>query len=121
MEKEQKEIPVLIDARRLCEHTLKITSNLNNFPKKYRYTLVDHIVRLTFAIHDGIYDANGARGEERIYYQTQVIANCHKLKFYIDLTHQVLHPECSVPYWNGLVKGIEEQMSKWRLSTKKES
>ena len=47
-------IPVQIDAEKLCEHTLIITNNLNNFPKKYRFTLVDRILRITFDIHDDI-------------------------------------------------------------------
>lgn len=41
-------IPVQIEAEKLCKHTLTVTNNLNNFPKKYRFTLVDRIVRISF-------------------------------------------------------------------------
>lgn len=52
-----KTIPVQIDAEKLCKHTLIITNNLDNFPKKYRFTLVDRVLRVAFDIHDNICDA----------------------------------------------------------------
>ena len=53
-QQEDNNIPVAIDAKKLCFHTVKVTNNLNNFPKKYRFTLVDRIVRLSFDIYDAI-------------------------------------------------------------------
>ena len=38
----KQEIPVLVAAENLCFHTMKICNNINNFPKKWRYTLVDN-------------------------------------------------------------------------------
>lgn len=54
----RQEIRVLIDAEALCNHTLCLTGNLNNFPKKYRFTLVDELVRKSIEIYDRIQDAN---------------------------------------------------------------
>lgn len=54
----RQEIRVLIDAEALCNHTLRLTGNLNNFPKKYRFTLVDELVRKSIEIYDRIQDAN---------------------------------------------------------------
>lgn len=112
-------IPVQLDAEKLCVHTLKITNNLNNFPKKYRYTLVDRILKITFDIHDGIIKANNARDAERINYQSEVITKCATLKFYIRMVHEVLKPECSISYWDKLVDKIESQVRGWQKSTKK--
>ena len=66
-------IPVQIDAEKLCKHTLIITNTLNNFPKKYRFTLVDRILRITFDIHDDICNANNSYDmAQRVFY----IENC---------------------------------------------
>lgn len=112
-------IPVQHDAEKLCVYTLKITNNLNNFPKKYRYTLVDRILKLTFDIHDGIIKANIARGTERIDFQSEIIANCTTLKFYIRMVYEVLKPECSTTYWDKLVDKVESQVRGWQKTTKK--
>ena len=102
-------IPVQIDAEKLCKHTLIITNNLNNFPKKYRFTLVDRILRITFDIHDDICNANNSYD----------IASCRKLKFYVRMCNEVLKPKCSISYWDELISGIEKQLLNWRVSTKK--
>lgn len=112
-------IPVQIDSEFLCCHTLKITNNLNNFPKKYRFTLVDRILSITFDIHDKICDANNTFcKDERIRYLDEVISCCRKLKFYIRLTYEVLSPKCSVVYWDNLVSNIETQVVNWKRSIK---
>lgn len=74
---------------------------------------------MTFDIHDGIAKANAARDGERIRHQEAVITSCTTLKFYIRLTHEVLKPECSILYWDGMVDSIESQMRKWLASTGK--
>ena len=43
-------LPVQKDAEKLCKHTLIITNNLDNFPTKYRFTLVDRVLRISFDI-----------------------------------------------------------------------
>lgn len=112
------DIPVQIAAEQLCEHTLKITQNLNNFPKKYRYTIVDRIIQTALNVHSAILDANSSRGNERIYYQEVGIRECRKLKFYIRLCQNVLHPKCSIEYWDSLVDNIEKQLLNWKTATK---
>lgn len=112
-------IPVQIDAEKLCKYTLKITGNLNNFPKKYRFTLVDRILSITFDIHDLICDANNTFDkDERSSMISSSISRCRKLKFYIRMTHEVLKPSCSVMYWDGMVSDIESQLLKWKRSIK---
>lgn len=113
-------IPVQIDAEKLCKYTLKITGNLNNFPKKYRFTLVDRILAITFDIHDNICDGNNSYNiEERVWILEKAIASCRKLKFYIRMCQEVLKPQCSIPYWDEMVSKIEKQLMNWRISIKK--
>lgn len=113
-------IPVQIDAEKLCKRTLIITNNLNNFPKKYRFTLVDRILRITFDIHDDICNANNSYDmAKRVFYIENAIASCRKLKFYVRMCNEVLKPKCSISYWDELISGIEKQLLNWRVSTKK--
>lgn len=113
-------IPVQIEAEKLCKHTLTVTNNLNNFPKKYRFTLVDRIVRISFDIHDDICDANNSYNmEERVWYIEKAISQCRKMKFYVRLCQEILRPKCSIEYWDQLIAGIEKQLQNWRTATKK--
>lgn len=114
------EISVQIDAEKLVAHTLKITSNLNNFPKKYRFTLVDRLLTLSFDIHDLICDANNTFDMTvRVSLIQEAVSKCRNLKFYIRLCNEVLKPECSILYWNNMVDGIEKQLLNWKAFTKK--
>lgn len=117
-QQEDNNIPVAIDAKKLCFHTMKVTNNLNNFPKKYRFTLVDKVVRLSFDIYDAIIDANETRGVERVEYISKGIKNCRKMKFYLELTLEVLKPECSITHWTSLIDKVETQLIKWKKSIK---
>lgn len=113
-------IPVQLDAEKLCKHTLTITNNLNNFPKKYRFTLVDRILSITFDIHDLICDANNTFDmQERIVLLGKAISVCRKLKFYVRMCHEVIKPKCSIGYWNETICNIEKQLLNWKTATKK--
>lgn len=116
---ESNEIPAMVDARKLVVYTLKITQNLNNFPKKYRFTLVDKIVCLSMNIFDHVSDANLSWGRDRINQQNEAIKCCRKLKFYLQCVYEVLKPQCSIPYWSSMVDNIEKQLIGWRSSTMK--
>lgn len=37
----EKELQVIVKAKELALHTMKLTSNCNRYPKKYRHSLVD--------------------------------------------------------------------------------
>ena len=94
----KNETPVMRDSRKLCYYTLRVTQNLNNFPKKYRYTLVDRLISSALDIHDNISDANLSWGSERIAYQTEAIKSCRKMDFYLQCVYEVLKPKCSIPH-----------------------
>lgn len=37
----ENELKVILKSKELAEHTLRLTSNCNRYPKKYRFSLVD--------------------------------------------------------------------------------
>ena len=37
----ESDLKVILKAKDLAEHTLRVTSNCNRYPKKYRFSLVD--------------------------------------------------------------------------------
>lgn len=115
----KNETPVMRDSRKLCYYTLRVTQNLNNFPKKYRYTLVDRLISSALDIHDNISDANLSWGSERIVYQTEAIKSCRKMDFYLQCVYEVLKPKCSIPHWSAMLENIEKQIVNWRAATKK--
>lgn len=113
-------LPVQKDAEKLCKHTLIITNNLDNFPTKYRFTLVDRVLRISFDIHDYICDANNTFDmSERVDLIQRSISSCRKMKMYTRMVLEVLHPKCSVSYWDKLIDNIEKQLRNWKEYTKK--
>nr|DAQ01130.1 MAG TPA: Avd-like protein [Caudoviricetes sp.] len=52
------ELKVILKAKELAEHTLRITSNCNRYPKKYRFSLVDKIQNKALEIYEYLYEAN---------------------------------------------------------------
>lgn len=115
-------IPVQLDAEALCKHTLRITNNLDNFPKKYRFTLVDRILSITFDVHDYICDANNTfDAAERTRNIDLAVSSCRKLKFYVRMCHEILKPKCSVEHWNDYIAKIEKQLRSWKTSIKSQN
>ncbi len=42
----ENDLKVILKAKELAEHTLRVTSNCNRYPKKYRFSLVDNCIKL---------------------------------------------------------------------------
>lgn len=54
----ENELKVILKAKDLCEHTLRITSNCNRYPKKFRFSLVDKMQIKALEIYEYLYEAN---------------------------------------------------------------
>lgn len=54
----EKDFTILIKAEEPAEHTLRITSNCNHYPKKYRHSLVDKMQNKSLDIYTTLYEAN---------------------------------------------------------------
>ena len=62
------ELRVINDAKKLAEHTLRVTSNCNVYPKKYRFSLVDKMQNISLEIYMYLMQANST--DLRLYLTT---------------------------------------------------
>lgn len=53
----ETDLKVILKAKELAEHTLRITSNCNRYPKKYRFSLVDKMQNKSLEIYEYLYEA----------------------------------------------------------------
>jgi len=118
----EKEMQVIIKAKELASYTLKVTSNNNNFPKKFRFTLVDRMQRKSFDIYESLLEANRTRVENkytRYDLQTQAIVSCEELLFYIEMSmmQNIITPK-RTEYWSGLVSDVKHMTLAWRKRDK---
>ena len=84
------DLKVIVKSMELAEHTLRITSNCNRYPKKYRFSLVDKMQNSALEIYEYLTEANRTDirkyKRERSELQTKAITRCDNLLFYIELS-----------------------------------
>lgn len=89
----ETELKVILKAKDLCEHTLRMTSNCNRYPKKYRFSLVDKM-------------------------QNKAITHYDELLFYIELSAKLnIINMRSVEYWSKMVSDIKHMAINAAVST----
>ena len=113
----------VLKAQALAEHTLRITSNCNRYPKKYRFSLVDKMQNRSLEIYECIMEANRTDlryfKRERSELQTRAITYCDQLCFYIELSHKLgIINEKSMEYWSKMVTDVKYMTIKWRTEDK---
>lgn len=122
MKQENNDLRVVIKAKELTVHTIRITSNCNKFPKKYRFTLCDRMQNKAMTIYELLLEANRTRinnGAVRSELQTKAILMCDELLFYIELCLQLSIIESnSAEYWSKLVSDIKFMTIAWRTKDK---
>lgn len=119
----ENELQVILKSKDLAEHTLRVTSNCNRYPKKYRFSLVDKMQNKALEIYEYLYEANRTDlklyGRERSELQTKAITNCDELLFYIELSHKLgIININSVEYWSKMVTDIKHMAIAWRSRDK---
>lgn len=117
------ELNVIIKAKDLAEHTLRITSNCNRYPKKWRFSLVDKMQNKSLEIYEYLYEANRTDlksfQKERSELQTKAITHCDELLFYIELSNKLgIINEKSMGYWSKMVSDVKHMAIKWRSRDK---
>lgn len=123
MEKGQ-ELQVIVKAKDLAEHTIRITSNCKTFPKKYRFTLVDRMQVKSLSIFEKLMEANTLQVGDirRTELQTNVITYCDELQFFIELTVRLgIIAINRAEYWISLISSIKSMTIAWRTGDKKRS
>ena len=119
----ETELKVILKAKDLCEHTLRITSNCNRYPKKFRFSLVDKMQNKALEIYEYLYEANRTDlklyRRERSELQTKAITHCDELLFYIELSQKLnIINIKSMEYWSKMVSDIKHMAIKWRTTDK---
>lgn len=113
------DLQVILKAKDLAEHTLRITSNCNRYPKKYRFSLVDKMQIKALEIYESLMEANRTDirtyKKERNELQTKAITYCDELIFYIELSFKLnIINAKSMEYWSKMVSDIKHMTIAWR-------
>ena len=116
---DNKELLVILKAMELAEHTLTITSNINHYPKKYRYSLVDRMQLKSLDIYENLHEANRTdlrtNKSHRQELQTKAITYCDQMLFYIELScKKQFISNKSMEYWSKMVRDIKYMTIAWR-------
>lgn len=120
----ENDLKVIIKAKELAEHTLRVTSNANRYPKKYRFSLVDKMQNKSLEIYEYLHEANRTDlreyARERSELQTKAITYCDELLFYIELSYKLnIINDKSMGYWSKMVTDIKHMAIAWRSKDKK--
>ena len=119
----ENELIVILKAKELAEHTLRVTSNCNRYPKKYRFSLVDKMQNKSLEIYESLHEANRTDlrdyRRERSELQTRAITYCDQLLFYIELSFKLnIINISSMEYWSKMVSDIKHMAIAWRSKDK---
>ena len=114
----ETEFRPIVKAKELMVHSLKLTSNCNRYPKKYRHSLCDRIQNKSFDIYERLLEANRTNINERplrCEEITKVIAYCDELLTYIELSMglELLNAQ-STEYWSKMVCDVKNLALTWR-------
>lgn len=119
----ENDLQVILKAKELCKHTIRVTSNCNTYPKKYRFSLVDRMAKKSMDIYEALLEANRtdlrAYRRERAEIQTKAIAYCDELLFYIEMSHElnIINVD-RMEYWSKMVTDIKHMAIAWRTKDK---
>jgi len=117
------DLQVILKAKELAAHTLRLTSNCNHYPKKYRFSLVDKMQTKALNMYESLMEANRTDirdyKRERSELQTRAITYCDELLFYIELSNELnLISNSSMGYWSKMVCDIKHMAIAWRSKDK---
>ena len=119
----QRELQVIVLAKRLMKHSFKLANNQNRFPKKYRFSLANpiqddarNIVRyLVMANH--LHSGDHEQMKQRLAFQLEAIGLCDLMLLNIEIAldeHCISDDSCE--YWSRLVLDVKKMAAAWRNS-----
>lgn len=114
-----KDLKVIEKAKELAVHTLRVTSNANRYPKKFKFSLVDKMQNKSMGIYEMLFEANRTDlrnyKRDRLELQTRAIAYCDELLFYIEMSYELnIISSDSVGYWSKMVSDVKHMAIAWR-------
>lgn len=120
---EKQEMQVIISAKKLMLHTIKLTSNINHYPKKYRHSIVDRMQIKSMDIYETLMEANRTDlkdyKRERQEMQTKAITYCDELLTYIEISQELnFISQGSMEHWSKMVLDVKRLSLAWRSKDK---
>ena len=115
----ENDLKVILKAKELAAHTLRVTSNANRYPKKFRFSLVDKMQNKSMEIYEMLFEANRTDikyyKRDRLELQTKAITYCDELLFYIEMSHELhIINSDSMGYWSKMVSDVKHMAIAWR-------
>lgn len=119
-ERTDGDLLVIVKAKRMAAHTLRLTMNEKVFPKRYRFTLTNKIVDKVFSIYTLLYEANEMYPHSqkeldvRLYNQRLAMAYCRSLMSMIEIAKETFGlEEKKTEYWISMIFEVRIMTAKW--------
>lgn len=121
--REETELTVITKANELTAYTIKICSNEENFPKRYRWCITSKIVESAIDIGNNIIKANSIyiRSEDdlamRRKYQQEAMSETQALLNMINIAYNTFGIKSNrIEYWTQLIVDVQNLLRNWRKS-----
>lgn len=122
----ESKLQVLIELQALCTYTIQICKNEKHFPKRDRWILTQHIVKLAVDAYALARKANAVRVvtiedyKLRRGYQVECRSSLEALLGMIEIAYMALALDGErVEFWTKSVMRAEETLSAWRNGDRK--
>ena len=119
-------LQVLVELQALCTYTIQICKNEKSFPKRDRWILTQHIVKLAVEAYTLARKANAVRVmtmddyKLRRSYQIQCKSSLEALLGLIDIAYMALQLDGQrVEFWTKSVMSAEDKLAAWRSGDRK--
>lgn len=111
---------ILQAAKELAGYTLRITSNENNFPKRYRLSVVNKIQDQAVSIIDylimaqEIYPVSAIELDQRLLYQKQARAACRSMMTLMEIAANTFGINAGTfAYWTKMTRDVRNHTTAW--------
>jgi len=114
---------VIEAAKELAGYTLRLTSNEQHFPKRYRLSVTNKLQDKAFYIVDclitaqEIYPNSVLELDRRILYQKEARAACRAMMTLMEIAAEAFHVDAgTLRYWTRQTVGIRNRTTAWIMS-----
>lgn len=111
---------VLLAAKELAGHTIRLTSNENHFPKRYRLSVANKIQDKAIFIADclimanEIYPNSALELDRRILYQKEARAACRSMMTLMEIAAATFRIDAgSLRYWVEQARDVRNHTTAW--------
>lgn len=122
-ERDPGKYDVLEAAKELAGYTIKLTSNENHFPKRYRLSVVNKIQDKAIYIADclimanEIYPNSALELDRRILYQKEARAACRSMMTLMEIAADTFHVNAgTLRYWTKQATEVRNHTTAWIMA-----